>query len=370
MPAGGEGIIDAQLVKRLPADGESAEFKLDVHLQAAPGVSVLLGPSGAGKTLTLNCIAGFTRPDEGRILVNGDIYFDAATEVHLPPQRRRCAYIFQEHALFPNMTVRENLLFAATVSKSDKNRGLNRHRRVNDLLASFELTDLGARRPAQLSGGQKQRAALARILVNEPRLLLLDEPTRGLDPRLRQSFYQQLRDMRERLPIPILLVTHSLEECLELADFVCLMSDGKFLQTGTREQVFRKPANAEVARALGVFNLIPAEIKTLDPGKNRSCLKLLGQELQGPYFPGHLIGDHGFFCVRQSEIRVLKAKVDGLVNQINLRVLNARSSTGGVQISFEDGFSAGVSESQYEELQGSSRLWLEVPPAAVYFVGK
>jgi len=205
--------IDARLLKRLPADRNGQEFKLDVHLQAEPGITALFGPSGAGKSLTLNCIAGFARPDAGRILVDDHIYFDDAAGVHLAPQRRRCGYIFQDHALFPHMTVRENLRFAVSSSATKGSSGLNRRRRINELLEAFELTELASRKPTQLSGGQKQRAALARILVSEPRVLLLDEPTRGLDARLRDSFYQLLKETRDRLRASIVLITHDTQEC-------------------------------------------------------------------------------------------------------------------------------------------------------------
>jgi molybdate transport system ATP-binding protein len=235
--------IDARLLKRLPPAAGSQAFELNIHLIAQPGITVLFGPSGAGKSLTLNCIAGFARPDEGRILVCDQIYFDASSGLHLSPQQRHCGYIFQDHALFPHMTVRENLRFAASSSRT-KGGQLARRRLVNDLLDVFELAGLANRRPGQLSGGQKQRAALARILVTEPRILLLDEPTRGLDTRLRSSFYVLLKQTRDRLHAPILLVTHDLDECFELADAVCLIAGGSFLQTGSRDDRTRGLADA------------------------------------------------------------------------------------------------------------------------------
>jgi molybdate transport system ATP-binding protein len=361
--------IDARLLKRLPAGTGSEAFELDIHLQAQPGITVLFGPSGAGKSLTLNCIAGFARPDEGRILVSDRIYFDAATGVHLTPQQRQCGYIFQDHALFPNMTVRENLRFAASASKN-RTSGLARRRRVNDLLAVFELGELAGRKPNQLSGGQKQRAALARILVTEPRVLLLDEPTRGLDVRLRSSFYALLKDTRDRLQAPIVLVTHDLDECFELADYVCLIDSGSFLQTGPRDAVLNRPATAEIARSLGIYNVAPAEIKFLDPSRDASRLRVLNFEVDGPYFPGHLLGDHGFFCVREAEITVCPPQSTRLQNQIVLSVLGVSASARGVRIQFEHEFSAVVSEADYEQLRGHQKLALHFPATAVHFVGR
>lgn len=362
--------IDARLVKRFPAERESTAFELNVHLHAGAGITVLLGASGAGKTLTLNSIAGFTRPDEGRILVNDELLFDGATHVHVAPQRRRCGYIFQDHALFPHMTVRENLRFAASVTRSEAKRSLDRHRRVNELLETFELTDLAARRPSQLSGGQKQRAALARILVSEPRLLLLDEPTRGLDARLRQPFYDMLQKTHDLLNVPVLLVTHDLEECFELADSICLMQEGRFLQCGNRESVLARPASVEVARWLGIHNVLPATITALDPGRNISRLKVFDDDLEGPYFPEHLLGDQGFVCFRASEIQVRPYEVHEAQNQVVARVLKVAPSSNGVRISFEHELEATVSEAEWERLRSAERLRLEIPPAAVYFIGK
>ncbi len=360
--------IDARLIKRFPVGPESPAFNLDVHLKTGPGVTVLLGPSGAGKTLTLNCLAGFARPDEGRILVNDELYFDASADVHLPPRHRRCGYLFQDHALFPHLTVRENLQFAASVGRADRRGRLDRHRRIHELLESFELSELAARRPAQLSGGQKQRAALARVLAGEPRILLFDEPTRGLDARLRHAFYEILLQTHERLRLPMVLVTHDLEECFELADSVFLMDAGRFLQTGPKETVFGRPANADIARALGGYSIIPAEIAALDPARDTSRLRLLNREIEGPYLPGHLIGDRGFLCVRQVELNVLPARAQPAPNQLVLRVLRCSSSSHGIRLAFEHGVSSVLSEAKYEQLRGSDFLIVEIPSSAVYFL--
>jgi molybdate transport system ATP-binding protein len=360
--------IDARLIKRLPAAADSEAFELNVHLKSDAAITVLLGSSGAGKTLTLHCLGGFTRPDEGRILINDALYFDAAAQVHLPPRQRRCGYIFQDHALFPHMTVRQNLRFAAAAARG--NSGLDRHRRIAELLEAFELTELAGRKPAQLSGGQKQRAALARTLVSEPRLLLLDEPTRGLDARLRQAFYEVLRKTRERLQAPIVLVTHDLEECMELADYVCLIEGGRFTQCGPKQEVFARPASVEIARALGIYNVMPASVEGLDPGRDSCWLEVFGHKLEGPYLPGRLIGDQGYVCIRQVETRVLPDNGRVAPNQLTLRVVSARPSAQGMRIVFEHEVAALVSEDEFAQLRGSERLKLEVPPSAVYFIEK
>ena len=365
--------IDARMTKRFAAGKDGPAFELNVHLQLQTGVTALLGPSGAGKSLTLNCLAGFAQPDDGRILVNDEIYFDRASHVNLPPRDRRCSYIFQDHALFPHMTVRENLRFAAASIPAPAKRGLQRHKQINELLESFELTDLASRKPAQLSGGQRQRAALARILVNEPRLLLLDEPTRGLDERLRSGFFEVLQKTRERLQIPIVLVTHDLEDCFQAADTICLMEHGRVLQSGSKELVVQRPANAEAARVLGLYNVIPARIEALDPTRNYSRVRLLNGAIEGPYFPGHLIGDSGFVCIRKTGLKI-RSQAEGIAkNVIGLRVTDASPSTAGIRVEFEQSVTALVSDEELPAVRDAMRdggeLQIEIPASAIGFIG-
>jgi molybdate transport system ATP-binding protein len=362
-------LIDARIVKHLAAIDDSPAFDLDTHLKAEVGITVLVGPSGAGKTLILDCIAGFVRPDEGRILVRDQLYFDAAAKVHLPPERRRCGYIFQDHALFPHMTVRQNLRFAARLPGSGIGR-LNVHRRINELLHSFELAELAERKPVQLSGGQRQRAALARILIREPGVLLLDEPSRGLDASLRQSFYHFLRAIRDRLQAPIILVSHDISECLELADFVAVMSGGRLLQTGSRDDVFQRPATLEVAELLGVYNIAPAEILALDPAAGSSRLQIFDAEVEGPYLPSHLIGDKGYACLRRSELKLLSNHQPASRQQLNLRLEEMHPSPHGVRLSFEGGFSIVAPEADFQNLADKDRLTVEVLPQAIAFIDK
>lgn len=361
--------VDAQIVKHLPAVRDSPAFDLRLHLKAPAGISVVLGPSGSGKTLLLNCLGGFVRPDEGRILVQDELYFDAATNVHVSPHRRRCGYIFQDHALFPHMTVRENLRFASSLPPAGAKR-LNRHRRINELLETFDLTELSDRRPAQLSGGQKQRAALARILITDPRMLLLDEPSRGLDSLLRQSFWDLLRSIRTRLAVPILLVSHDLDETFELADFVIALHAGKLLQAGDRDELLQRPANLEFARLLGVYNIAPVEILALDPVSNLSRLRLLNQELLGPYFPGHLIGDSGYLCIRRSEVRIEPLCREAAKDQLTLRIESKHSSVAGIRLVLEGGFSILIDEAENAAYAADQHVTIRVPATAMAITGK
>ncbi len=346
--------LEAKIKKQFPA------FQLDVNISANGGAIVLWGASGAGKTLTLNSLAGFTKPDAGRILIGDDLLFDAATKVHVPPQKRRCGYIFQDHALFPHMTVSENLRFAASVSGQS-----SRLPKIKELLDVFELTDLALRKPVQLSGGQQQRAALARAMVTQPHLLLLDEPTQGLDSRLKRNFFDLLVETRRRTEALIVLVTHDLDECFEMGEYICLMERGKVIQAGTREQVFAKPINIEVAKSLGIYNVIPAEIEALDPGRNISRFRMLGATWTGNYFPGHLLGDKGFAAFRETSVRLSHGK-DGEAFQVKALKPFAR----GVRMELEYGLAATITEFEAREIRVGGSVQVQISPNDIVFLSK
>jgi molybdate transport system ATP-binding protein len=357
-------MIHVRIAKRFEAGRESAAFALEMEFQASAGVTVLFGPSGAGKTLTLDCVAGFATPDSGRILLDDVLLFDGAAKVNLPPRRRDCGYVFQNYALFPHMTLRENLLFGA-----GRWARLERHRRVKEMLERFRLTDAAGRRPHELSGGEQQRCSIARALIREPRLLLLDEPARGLDAPLRAELYAMLRQVRAEFDIPILLVTHDLDECFELADSMMVVWRGKVVQAGRPRKVLDQPAGVEVARLLGIANLFPAEIAALDPGRNTSRLRLEEFELTGPYFPGHLRGDRVWLCVRAEDLRL--AACDGKrpePNQVPARLLRAAERPQGVRLEFSGGISVEVSRDEYDRRKDNKEWLVEFPPQALRVV--
>jgi molybdate transport system ATP-binding protein len=349
-------MMQARIRKQFPAGQESAAFSLDVDFKAASGVTVLFGPSGAGKTLTLDSIAGFVRPDEGRILLDDEILFDGASRVHLPSQARRCGYVFQNYALFPHMTLRQNLEFAV-----ERVPRLERRRKVTEMLEKFHLAEVSGRRPYQLSGGQKQRCSIARALIGSPRLLLLDEPGQGLDAPLRSELYTVLRQVRQEFEIPTLLVTHDFEECFELADEMLVVRDGRVVQSGTPRQVFEHPANVDVARLLGVYNLLPVEIRALDPGRNVSRLRYHDFELSGPYFPGRLIGDRVWLCIRPDALQVLPKNGRPGTNQMPATLLRAVEKLEHVRLEFADGIAVEMPRPAFEKFQNVKDWVIEFP---------
>jgi molybdate transport system ATP-binding protein len=322
-------MIQARIRKQYAAGPESTAFLLDVEFRAAAGVTVLFGSSGAGKTLTLDAIAGFVRPEEGRILLDDKILFDGAAGVHLPPRLRNCGYVFQNYALFPHMTLRENLEFGA-----ERTPRLGRHRKVAEMLEKFRLTEVAGRRPYQLSGGQKQRCSIARALIGAPSVLLLDEPTRGLDASLRAELYSVLRQVRQEFGTPILLVTHDTEECLALADEMIVLREGRAVQSGTPRRILEQPVNVDVARLLGVYNVLPVEIRSLDPGRNTSKLRYQDFELAGPYFPGRLIGDQVWLFVRPDELSASPRNGRPGFNQIPATLLRSIEKPDSLRMEF------------------------------------
>ena len=345
-------MIQARIRKAFPPHHDSGGFSLDVDFHAGAGVTVLFGPSGAGKSMLLDSIAGFVRPDEGRILLDDAILFDGAARVHLSPQARNCGYVFQNYALFPHMTLRENLAFAA-----ERRPRLERHRRVNEMLERFHLTEIAGRHPHQVSGGQRQRCSIARALIGGPKLLLLDEAAQGLDALLRAELYETLRQVRAEFQTPILMVTHDLDECFELGDEMLVLREGRIVQSGAPREILDRPANLEVARLLGVFNLISAEIRTLDPGRNASRLRIGEFEIDGPYFPGRLKGDRVTVCVRPEQLTALPRNGRPAPNQIPAAIERAVDKPTHVRLEFSGGIAVDLPRTAFDP-QRETREWV------------
>ena len=353
-------MLTAGISKHFREGPESAPFQLDVEFEAAAGVTALFGPSGSGKTLTLDSIAGFTRPDAGRILLDDRILFDTGAGVNLRPQERACGYVFQNHALFPHMSLRENLSFAAL-----RLPRLERHRRIAEQLDRFKLTSMAGRYPHELSGGQKQRGSIARALLASPRVVLLDEPGRGLDAILRADFHQLVQHMRESLEIPVLLVTHDLEECFALADRILIYDAGRIVHRGTPAELRGNPGTASVARLMGGFDIFDAEILALDPARQTSRLRLLSMghddEIDGPHLRGCFKGDQVSLCVRPEELRV--AANPGK-NRIRVDLLRTTERAQSIEADFGNGLLVSVPRELWSELTDAGSKngwWVEIP---------
>jgi molybdate transport system ATP-binding protein len=351
-------MIEARIAKQFVAGPESAAFQLEVDLRVEPGITVLFGPSGSGKTLTLECISGFATPDKGRILVDDRIVFDAQAGVNLPPRQRPCGYVFQTNSLFPHKTLRANLEFAAAALPR-----LEGARRVNEMLERFQLSDMAGRRPHELSGGQRQRGSIARALLREPRALLLDEPAQGLDAPLREDLYRTLREIRDAFPIPVLLVTHDLDECFELADHMVVVHTGKIIQRGTPLEIFARPASSEVASLLGEYLLVQAEITFLDPQNKTSRLKLFGAEIPGPYFAGHFKGNRIRLCVQPADLKLSpRTGEHALPGRIPLTLERVVERPRSVRLHFTEGLAGDLRPDEYAALHQVRSWQAEIAP--------
>lgn len=217
---------------------QAGPIPLDVALTCAPGeVLGIVGPSGAGKTTLLRAIAGLYRARSGRVIVDGEVWFDTESRVLLPPHRRRVGLVFQEHALFPHLSAEANV----AVALIDHPRA-ERRDRARDLLARMRLTGLEVRKPAELSGGQRQRVAIARALARDPRVLLMDEPYSAVDRRTRAHLQAEIVALRQDLAIPLLLVTHDVDEVARLADRLCILDRGRVRASGRPDDVLAQPA--------------------------------------------------------------------------------------------------------------------------------
>lgn len=208
-------------------------FHLQVQLEAGDEVLGLCGNSGCGKSLTLRCIAGVEKPDRGRIILNGVTLFDSEKHINLSPQKRRTGLLFQNYALFPNMTVRQNIR-AGTLR--DQQTEEERSRKVSELMESFGLSELSGHYPRQLSGGQQQRTALARILVSEPQILMLDEPFSALDSELKFHLEAEVREVIRRFGKTVILVSHDRGEAYRLSDRIAMMCDGRTEKILSKEE--------------------------------------------------------------------------------------------------------------------------------------
>lgn len=348
-------MIQAKIGKKLKGN-----FALNVDFEAPRGVTVLYGPSGAGKTLTLDCIAGFATPDRGRITLDGRLLFDAEAHVHIPPRDRSCGYVFQNYALFPHMTVRSNLAFAAS-----KLPRLERHRSIAELLDRFRIAEFGERYPRELSGGQKQRASIARALINGPKAMLLDEPGRGLDASLRADLYSVILDLRQTLAAPILLVTHDADECIALANQILIYDAGGIVYRGSAADLLRNPGSAKVASLLGGFDIFEAEVLALDPVKQTSRVRLLGEEIHGPHLRGCFLGDRITLCARPEELRIASKPGE---NRIRAEVKHFQERSQSIRVDFGGNLVVDVSRDEWNE-RGEA-LWVEIPPSCLRPLGR
>jgi molybdate transport system ATP-binding protein len=263
------------LSARIRKDISSAErkFSLDVEFSAAPGFSILFGPSGSGKTTLLDSVAGLTTPDTGRVAVGERVFFDANPHIDVPVSKRGVGYVFQHLALFPHLTVEQNTEYGLARLQRPE-----RKQRANEMLQAFGIDHLRHRRPAEISGGERQRVALARTLVTDPSVLMLDEPLAALDAATKSKILDDLRRWNQAHRIPILYVTHSREEVLALGERVLVMEQGRIIAQGTPHEVLSAPLQETVAQLAGFENIFDATVWLVHEDRGTMTCRLPGHE--------------------------------------------------------------------------------------------
>jgi iron(III) transport system ATP-binding protein len=252
----------------------------DASFELAAGTFfTLLGPSGCGKTTTLRCIAGLETPDHGTIDVDGRRLFDAKARINVPVEQRAVGMVFQSYAIWPHMTVAENVAFPLTVGKNRRHSRAEIAAAVARALAVVDLAGFQERSSTRLSGGQQQRVALARAIVHEPRLLLLDEPLSNLDAQLRDDMRGELKRLQSKIGITTVYVTHDQSEALALSDQIAVIDRGRVTQIGSPHDIYFRPANPFVARFVGATNLLPGRLLRSADGRGEAEV-LGGRQIQ------------------------------------------------------------------------------------------
>jgi spermidine/putrescine transport system ATP-binding protein len=308
-------------------DGQTVLHGFDLDVAQGEFIT-LLGPSGCSKTTLLRLVAGFDKPDKGIMLLNNEDL------LALPPEKRQVNTVFQSYALFPHMTVFDNVAFGLQL-KGIRNQELRDQ--VMTTLRQVKMEDFAARFPGQLSGGQQQRVAMARAIVNRPKVLLLDEPLSALDARLRRSMQIELKRLQRELEIAFIFVTHDQEEALSMSDRVVVMQDGIIAQTGTPREVYEEPNNLYVAKFIGDINLFPGKV-IVQQNNGGVELDLFGKKIstttKRTFSPGQPIQ----LLLRPEDLRLSEEIQEGMpVFNGTIMERSYRGSTLDTTISLDEG---------------------------------
>jgi molybdate transport system ATP-binding protein len=296
-------------------------------------VTALIGPSGSGKTTVLRCLAGLERPEQGFIRFADETWFDAQSRRHSAPQERGIGYLFQDYALFPHLSVEDNVGYGLRQAPA------KRRERVHQLLDALLLAGLEQRRPSELSGGQQQRVALARALAVRPRLLLLDEPLSALDAPTRDRLRRELRRMLAEIGLPVVLVTHDVLEAVALADQAVVLGAGGVLQSGAVADVLTRPSSLDVAHIVGVETVLPAHVSEVREGVtvigiDESSVRLSAL-VDPPVAPGPV-----YVCIRAEEVALQRGAptASSARNQLSARVRSLARDGPLVRVDLDCGF--------------------------------
>jgi len=359
--------VQVRFERRAPS---SSVFMLDVAFDLPAGITILFGPSGSGKSTLLDCISGLLNPVEGRISINGDALFDSAFSINLPPQARRFAYLFQSLALFPHLTVEQNVCYGISGHPLQ-----GKNDRIEAILQAFHVQSLRKRKPRELSGGEKQRVALARSLVTNPRVLLLDEPLTGLESGLKSSIVGDLRMWNAANHIPILYVTHNREEVDALGERVIALEHGQVVSTGIPHEVLDAPRRSRLAQAAGFENYLEGRVLDLrgEDGVMRVGLGDSSVEIEVPL--GYVSpGDGVRVAVRAGDILLATERPAKLsarnVLEGTIQAIEERGATVACRVQAGVPFIVHVTRGALRALQLSvgQRVWLVLKTHSCHLV--
>jgi molybdate transport system ATP-binding protein len=316
-PMTGDGSLEARVRKQF-----AGGFTLEAELRADPGITILFGPSGSGKTTLLESIAGLQTPESGRVALGARVLFDSERNLDVPVRDRGIGYLFQDLALFPHLTVEANVAYGLAQQPAERRRA-----HVRQILESFRVAHLAGRKPGSISGGERQRVALARSLVTNPALLLLDEPLSALDAIVKSKIIDDLRAWNASHHIPIIYVTHSPAEAFALGERIIVLKSGTILAQGSPQEVLAAPRHETVAQLAGFENIFDATVTGLheEHGTMRCRLRDSGLELEVPLLwtePGAVTR----VAIRAGDILVANARPEGI---------SARNSFQGTLVSLE-----------------------------------
>lgn len=277
---------------------QTQPIPLDVSFDCPAGqLTALVGPSGSGKSTILRSIAGIYAPLGGNVACDGTVWYDTEQAINIAPQQRATGYVFQDYALFPHMSAIGNIM--AALGHIDRNQ---RKARAQELLAIVNLTGLENRKPHQLSGGQQQRVALARALARDPRVLLLDEPFSAVDQVTRRRLYEELALLKTRFSIPMILVTHDLEEAAKLADKMVIIHQGRSLQSGAPHDVMTRPESRLVSRLVDLPNVLDGRIVGHDESRKLTIIEWAGFKLEARLHPDFPVGSDVSFAIPPASV--------------------------------------------------------------------
>lgn len=361
--------LEAQLRYTRTGLGHDA-FELAVDFRLDSGITILFGPSGAGKSTLLDCIAGLLKPGVARIVLNGEALNDSAANIVVPPRRRHLAYLFQEPALFPHLTVAQNVSFGlCDVKRHD------RASRVRDLLAAFRVERLADRKPAEISGGEAQRVALARALATAPRAVLLDEPLKGLDAELKAAIVDDLRAWNRVRQLPILYVTHQRDEVDALGERVIAIDRGRIIAEGAPHVVLDAPRKKRLAYAAGFENHLSAVVQDIREPDGVMRVRLSGSETELEVPLSYATAGHRVhIAIRAGDILLATRKPEGLSARNILEGTLASLETNGTTVvcrvnagaMFLVHVTPGAARSL--ELAAGQRVWLVIKTHSCHLV--